>query len=78
MAEFCLECVNKLFSDEVLTEKDVIMSEDFCEGCGEWKPCVILIKEKKLFARIKQYLMRFTNPISIYFYKKKSLRARKD
>ena len=46
MAEFYLECFNKYFSDEKLTEKDVVMDDDLCEECGEWKPCVIKIKKR--------------------------------
>lgn len=54
MAEFCLECMNKYLMEEnnQLTEKDVTMSIDLCEGCGKWKPCVITIKNKeKIFGK---------------------------
>ena len=36
MAEFCLDCWNRL-NRERLTERDVILSReyDLCEGCGE-------------------------------------------
>jgi len=44
MAEFCLECFKKIDGDKSLTEDDVILSDDLCEGCGEWKPCVIRVK----------------------------------
>ena len=43
MAEFCLKHYNELF-DENLTEKDVVLELDFCEGCGAVKPCVICEK----------------------------------
>lgn len=48
MAEFCLECTNKYLMEEnnQLTEEDVTMDMDFCEGCGEWKQCVITIKKR--------------------------------
>ena len=41
MAEFCLDCWNKL-NQQNLTEKDVHISKDldFCEGCAAWKPVV--------------------------------------
>lgn len=39
MAEFCLECYNKLNGTNY-TEDEVITEEDLCEGCGEIKPCV--------------------------------------
>lgn len=48
MAEFCIDCMNKfiLRPGQKLTEKEAITEEDLCEGCGEWKPCVIVIKKK--------------------------------
>lgn len=50
MAEFCLNCYNKLF-DKNLTEKDVKFSPDICEGCGETKDTVVIIKKKPGFPR---------------------------
>ena len=61
MAEFCLDCFNKYFSDKQLTEKDVIMDIDLCEECGEWKPCVIRIKEKNIFKIMKNKIKVFFN-----------------
>lgn len=59
MAEFCLECMNKYAENEKekLKEKDVIVDWDLCEGCGGWKPCVITIKKKGIFTRLK-YMIR--------------------
>ena len=45
MAEFCLDCFNRL-NDTKLTDKDVVLEEDFCEGCSQIKPCVIAIEKK--------------------------------
>ena len=58
MAEFCLDCLNKI-NDTPLTEKDVVLSYglDLCEGCGEWKITVIKYKmsiREKIGNRIKQ------------------------
>lgn len=55
MAELCLDCMNKYMMEKgkKLTEKDVTMSEDWCEGCCEWKPCVITIKKKNGWGRLK-------------------------
>lgn len=44
MAEFCFACFKEIDGDQTLTEEDVIMDMDLCEGCGEWKPCVIRVK----------------------------------
>lgn len=52
MAEFCLECFNQYISGKKLTEKDVIVDFDLCEECGEYKPCVIRVKEKNFLKRI--------------------------
>ena len=40
MAEFCLKCMNEMDSTH-LTEADVILGVDLCEGCGKVVPCVI-------------------------------------
>jgi hypothetical protein len=45
VAEFCLTCYNKLF-DKNLTEKDVKLSPDICEGCGEIKDTIVTIKNR--------------------------------
>ena len=56
MAELCLDCMNKyaMGNGKRLTEKDVTMSDDWCEGCCEWKLCVITIKKKHGWGRLKQ------------------------
>ena len=56
MAEFCLECFKKIDGDKSLTEDDVILSDDLCEGCGEWKPCVIRVKDKTSRFNIFQFI----------------------
>lgn len=45
MAEFCLDCWNKL-SNKNFTEKDYVLSRelDLCEECGEWKPVIIRVR----------------------------------
>jgi len=44
MAEFCLDCLNKLDGTD-LTEADVILSDEFCEGCGKIVPCVVRFRD---------------------------------
>lgn len=43
MAEFCLECENKALGPdyEPIPEGAVVLDMDYCEGCGEWKPCIV-------------------------------------
>ena len=42
MAEFCLDCWNKLNKSN-FTEKDYVISRepDLCEECGQWKPVIV-------------------------------------
>lgn len=42
MAEYCLECFNKVNGTKI-NENEVITEDDVCEGCGKVKPCVISI-----------------------------------
>jgi len=58
MAEYCIDCFNKYLSEKKVSKKDVITSYDLCEGCGEWKKCVIVIKKKGFFAKIKEILLK--------------------
>jgi hypothetical protein len=48
MAEFCKECFKKkiITPSDNITDDRLVMSEelDFCEGCCEWKPVVIEVK----------------------------------
>lgn len=42
MAEFCLECWNRINETNDGEERYVISKElDLCEGCGEWKRVII-------------------------------------
>jgi len=48
MAEFCLDCWNKL-NHTHLTEEDVILDDelDICEGCAQMKPTIVRYKNWK-------------------------------
>jgi hypothetical protein len=46
MAEFCLDCYNKL-NNSHLTKEQVTLAIDFCEGCEQWKECIVTIKPYK-------------------------------
>ena len=49
MAEFCLRCFNEYIKpeNEYYKESDLIIDYDFCEGCAEWKMCVVGIRSRK-------------------------------
>ena len=49
MAEFCLECWNKITGTQEPEEK-LLFSRvpDLCEGCGERKPVIIRLKMRYL------------------------------
>lgn len=51
MAEFCLNCFNEEFNKQY-SEHDVLLCNDYCEGCGKLKPCVISIRRNNLFGLI--------------------------
>ena len=47
MAEFCLECLNKLNGTSDPPEKYILSKEpDFCEECGSFKPVVVRIRHR--------------------------------
>lgn len=51
MAEFCLNCWNKIMGTKDPPGKYIISRElDLCEGCGEWKPVVIRVKRRYIAA----------------------------
>lgn len=58
MAEFCLDCMNKLLLNgtKKLELSDVLTGIDLCEGCGERKACVIsILKSPKRSFRSKKW-----------------------
>lgn len=59
VAEFCLECWNKI-NDTNDDEKKYIISKylDLCEECGEWKR-VIVAERKGYFKRRLKFFLRY-------------------
>ena len=51
MAEFCLDCFNKHFNEN-LSSSDVVLAEEFCEGCSQIKPCVMTVLPDNPFERL--------------------------
>lgn len=43
MAEFCLKCFNEQWNKN-FTEEEVKTAVCLCEGCAEYKPCVISLR----------------------------------
>ena len=55
MAEFCLDCWNKL-NHTRLTQEDVILSNelDLCEGCAQIKPTVVRYRTPREKAKARR------------------------
>lgn len=62
MAEFCLDCWNKLMGTDDPPGKYILSREpDLCEECGEWKPVIIRIKRRYIVAeRLREQLNLLT------------------
>ncbi len=60
MAEFCLECWNRI-NKRNYTECDYLLSEDLdlCEGCGQYKQ--VIIREKTFLESLAYELHRKFN-----------------
>ena len=55
MAEFCLKCFNTPNGTDYKAHQ-VWLEEDLCEGCGEWKPCVMELQPKPLILRAADWM----------------------
>lgn len=60
MAEFCLECFNKIneTSDD---ESEYIMSDnlELCEECGEWKSVVVCTRSEYYLQKFRFFIFPF-------------------
>lgn len=51
MAEFCLDCFNKVSGSAYSSRYFHLSKEpELCEECGEWKPVIICVKRRYLVA----------------------------
>ena len=59
MAEFCLDCWNKL-NNSNFTEKEYVISRelDLCEECAQWKPVIIKIRRFPALYALRQRFFR--------------------
>ena len=55
MAEFCLECWNRINETDT-EEKMYIISRDLelCEGCGGWKPVIVRLRTRYIIKDMMQ------------------------
>ena len=60
MAEFCLDCWNKL-NERNDNEKKYILSDDLdlCEGCGGWKPVIIMTRKRYYMYKFRYIIFPF-------------------
>lgn len=60
MAEFCLDCWNKMNESDD-DEKKYIISKDFglCEGCGQWKHIIIMERTAYYIQRFRYFILPF-------------------
>lgn len=54
VAEFYLKCFNKLNRSHYQAN-EVWLENDFCEGCAEWRPCVIDLHPKPPLRRLMDW-----------------------
>lgn len=60
MSEFCLECWNKINKTEYGKEKYIISKDlDFCEGCGKWKPVIVMERHSYYMHKFKYLFLPF-------------------
>lgn len=60
MAEFCLECWNRINETQDSPKKYIISKElDLCEGCGEWKQVVIAERKYYYLHKIRYFILPF-------------------
>lgn len=69
MAEFCLDCWNEINKTNVDEKKYIISKDlDLCEGCGEWKP-VIIMERKAYYIHKFRYFILPLRVICIFIWK---------
>lgn len=59
MSGLCLQCYNQLHKSSY-RENDVALKKNYCECCGQVKPCVTAIKPVGVLARAKIMWKRLT------------------
>lgn len=68
MAEFCLECWNRLNDTEYSKKKYIISEElELCEGCGEYKPIIIMERRAYYMHKLRYFLLPFRIIYSVLY-----------
>ncbi len=59
MAEFCLDCWNKIHGRHD-TERELVLTRelDLCEGCGQWKRTVVTYRGSPLLYDFMRLIRR--------------------
>lgn len=65
MAEFCLDCWNKINKSEDSEDKYVLSKDlDLCEGCGEWKRVIIMERRAYYMHKFRYFIL----PLKILYF----------
>ena len=60
MAEFCLECWNKINETNDPKSKYIISKDlDLCEGCGEWTYVIVMERKYYYFRKLRFFIIPF-------------------
>ncbi len=60
MAEFCLECWNKINENEDSGKEYIISKDlDLCEHCGEWKPVIVMTRKAYYMHKFRYFILPF-------------------
>ncbi len=60
MAEFCLDCWNKINESDDSEKKYIISKDlDLCEECGEWKPVIIMERRAYYMWKLRYFIVPF-------------------
>ncbi len=59
MAEFCLDCWNRMNGTHY-TEREIILTRglELCEGCGQWKRTTVVLRRHPLFYDLKRLFLK--------------------
>ena len=69
MAEFCLECWNKMNGFRDSKGKYVISKDAYlCEGCGKWKPVIIVERRTYYINKCEYYILPIRAICNIMYF----------